>query len=543
MRPRSSLVVAVALTGAMLIARPASTQVQTGSTPRPPLQATVQKDSLGRDTPRGTVLGFIDAARKENNEAAPLYLNTSLRDKAAADLAHKLFVVLDTRLPPRLNELSDQPEGSRANPLKPDQDVFGTIQTASGPLDLIVERVNRGATGPVWLFSRQTLEAIPEVFAEVDLVSLDRYLPSVLRRRIGGIRLFEWLALFLLLPAAYRATGALDRVFRPVVARWRRRHGRTALDPAASMMPGFVRLLLIALGIRWLLVTLELPLRERQFWTAISAMFFMSAVTWAFLLLDGVVERIVVARSRAYGHAEAVALLRLVRRMADVLIVTVAVLVTLNYFGFDPTAALAGLGIGGIAVALAAQKTLENVIGGLSLILDQAVRVGDFVKIGDMSGTVDAIGLRSTRIRTMDRTILSVPNSLVANANIETLSVRDKFWFHHMLALRLETSSALMRDTVDAIRGYLIRHPLVDGSESVRVRFLRLSPSSLDVEIFAYLLVRDWEQFLETQQELLLGILECVEDAGALIALPSQLLHLADAAPASISRQHSHLEG
>jgi MscS family membrane protein len=234
-----------------------------------------------------------------------------------------------------------------------------------------------------------------------------------------------------------------------------------------------------------------------------------------------------------------------VRRVADLLIVTIAGLVTLNYFGFDPTAALAGLGIGGIAVALAAQKTLENVIGGLSIILDQAVRVGDFVKLGDMAGTVDSVGLRSTRIRTMDRTILTVPNSLVANANIETLSVRDKFWFHHMLSLRLETSSVLMRATVDAIRGYLIRHPLVDGSESVRVRFLRLSPFSLDVEVFAYLLVRDWEQFLETQQELLLGILECVEDAGALIALPSQLLHLADAdaVPASVSRHTSHLEG
>ena len=135
-------------------------------------------------------------------------------------------------------------------------------------------------------------------------------------------------------------------------------------------------------------------------------------------------------------------MLRLVRRVADVLVVAAGGLVTLHYFGVDPTAALAGLGIGGIAVALAAQKTLENVIGGLSIIFDQAVRVGDFLKLGDTVGTVDSIGLRSTRIRTLDRTILSVPNGQIANVNIETLSARDKFWFHHFVGLRYETTSS-----------------------------------------------------------------------------------------------------
>ena len=98
----------------------------------------------------------------------------------------------------------------------------------------------------------------------------------------------------------------------------------------------------------------------------------------------------------------------------------------------------------GIAIALAAQKTLENVVGGVSLIFDRALHVGDFLKLGDTLGTVQDIGLRSTRIRTLDRTMVSVPNGQIANVSLENLSLRDKFWFHHILGLRYGTTSSQM---------------------------------------------------------------------------------------------------
>ncbi len=186
-------------------------------------------------------------------------------------------------------------------------------------------------------------------------------------------------------------------------------------------------------------------------------------------------------------------MLRLGRRIADAVAVGAGVLVILHYVGIDPTAALAGLGIGGIAVALAAQKTLENVIGGLSIIFDKAVRVGDFVKLGETSGAVDDIGLRSTRIRTMDRTILSVPNSQIANANIETLSARDKFWLHHFIGLRYETTTDQMGAVLTGIHTYLAAHPMIDRTDTIRVRLIRFGPSSLDIEVFAYVHALDWD--------------------------------------------------
>jgi len=210
----------------------------------------------------------------------------------------------------------------------------------------------------------------------------------------------------------------------------------------------------------------------------------------------------------------------------DGLVVFGGLLFTLYHFGINPTAALAGLGVGGIAVALAAQKTLENVIGGISLIADQAVRAGDALKVGDISGTVEDVGLRSTRIRTLDRTLISVPNSQVANMSLETLSARDKFWFHPLVGLRYETTPVQLRSVISGLHRLFNEHDSVD-SDSVRIRFVRLGAFSLDVDIFAYVFGTDWNYFLEVQEELLFGIMDVVQRAGAEFAFPSQTMYLA----------------
>ena len=248
-------------------------------------------------------------------------------------------------------------------------------------------------------------------------------------------------------------------------------------------MPGLIRLVILAVAIRWILGNLDLPLVERQFWSAVATLLLIVAFGWGLLLLNGYGESYL---KRFFGGGgETASLVRLVRRAADVLVIAACVLATLRYFCFDPTAALAGLGIGGIAVALAAQKTLENVIAGLSLIFDKAVRVGDVLKFGETVGTVDYIGLRSTRIRTLDRTILTVPNGQIASVGIEILSVRDKFWFHHFLGLQYWTTADQMRSVLDGGQRRLASHSKVD--RTVRVDFSALGYFS-DIEITAYIL-------------------------------------------------------
>ena len=506
-----------------VLASPALSQVAPVAPPAAPAPPT---DALGRDTPRGTVRGFLKAALRAEDDLARRYLDTPLRDADAMTLARQLFVVLDARLPARLDEVSDHPEGSRANPLRPDQEVVGTIRGAESDVDIVVERVTVGGDR-VWLFSRQTLRAVPSLHAEITLGWGDGKLsPFLTGTRLGGIRLFEWLTALLGLPVFYLLTVWLNRFLTPLMrAVWRRLRPRSdVLNRQVMPMP--VRLLVLAVAVRWFGASLPLPLLVRQFWSNLATLVAIVGVVWLAILNNGEVEQHIRRRIPMANLSAGTSLARLVRRLVDVVVLLVGLLILLRHFGVDPTPALAGLGVGGIAVALAAQKTLENVVAGASLIFDQAVQVGDFLKVGELSGTVDQIGLRSTRIRTLDRTVVSIPNSQIANVTLETLSARDRFWFHPVVGVRYETTPDQLRAVLDSFRRLLVEHPAVDEA-SVRVRFLRLGAFSLDIDVFAYVDAPDWNKFLEIQEELLFGVTTAVSAAGAEIAFPSQTMYVA----------------
>jgi MscS family membrane protein len=248
--------------------------------------------------------------------------------------------------------------------------------------------------------------------------------------------------------------------------------------------------------------------------------------------MTGSAENYLVRRRLTVSGSASV--LRLFRRLIDGSLLFGGFLFVLYHFGVNLTAALAGLGVGGIAIALAAQKTLENVIAGVSLIADEAVRVGDFLNLGDVQGTVEGVGLRSTRIRTLERTVVSLPNGQIANMRLETLSARDKFWFHPAIGLRYETTTSQLHSFLTGVRE-LLRHPNVDPA-SVRVRFVRFGTFSLDVDIFAYTSAHDWNDFLEFQEELLFRIIDIVHETGTDFAFPSQTLYLSSGSSDSLRK-------
>lgn len=502
-------------------AKSASSEV----TPEPP------KDTLGRGTPRGTVLGLLSAARNRNTGLAALYLNTSLRGADAEALATELATVIDRGLPARLNEISDKPEGSGRDPLNPDEDLIGVVQTAKGNLDILVERVDRARAGKVWLFSRKTLASIPDAFQELSEYALERYLPDfMITTRLAEIPLFEWVAVFVGMPFIYLLTGVLNRILSLAVGIVRRRLTRNAALPNPRVLWPPFRLLLLALTIRWLVSKATLPFLAREFWSTTALMIVVVAGMWLLILLNESGERYLARRRRSLSGAASA--LRLIRRLIDGLILFAGLLFTLNHFRISLTATLAGLGVGGIAVALAAQKTLENVIAGVSLIADQAVRVGDVLNLGDIQGTVEEVGVRSTRIRTVDRTLVSFPNAQIANMRLETLSVRDRFRFQPVVELRYETTTVQLRSFIAGVRTLLSGHDNVDLA-SVRVRFVRFGASSA-VEIFAYVFASDWNNFLEIQEELLYGIKDIVQKTGVAIALPSHSLATEQASAALV---------
>ena len=208
-----------------------------------------------------------------------------------------------------------------------------------------------------------------------------------------------------------------------------------------------------------------------------------------------------------------------------VLIALVILHVTSN-IGIPITPVLAGLGVGGLAVALAAQSTIENVIGGLTLFGDRPVRVGEFCRFGDTLGTVEEIGLRSTRIRTLERTVVTVPNAEFSKMELENFNLRDQMLLHTTIGLRYETTPEQLRRVLAELYELLLTHPKV-VDDPLWVRFAGFGAYSLDVEFFAYVGSADRLEFFAVREEIYLRIMDLIDEAGTGFAFPSQTHYLA----------------
>ena len=207
------------------------------------------------------------------------------------------------------------------------------------------------------------------------------------------------------------------------------------------------------------------------------------------------------------------------RRAAKVFLTVIAVVVLLQNVGLDVTGLLAGLGVGGIAVALAAQKTIENVFGGISVIADQPVAVGDLCRFraDGTTGVIEEIGMRSTRIRTPERTVISIPNADFAQRELENLAARDRIRIYAVLGLRYETTPDQLRGVLDGLRRLFGGHPLV-SPELLRINFIGFGATSLDVEISAYVKTTDLDQFAAVREELFLSVIDTVAQCGTSLA-------------------------
>jgi MscS family membrane protein len=221
-----------------------------------------------------------------------------------------------------------------------------------------------------------------------------------------------------------------------------------------------------------------------------------------------------------------VGLLPLGRKIAKVVLLALGLAAVLNELGFQVASLLAGLGIGGIALALAAQKTVENLFGSVAIGVDQPFRVGDFVKVEDVVGTVEAIGMRSTRLRTLDRTLVTIPNGKLADMRTETFAARDRMRLLANLGLVYGTTAEQLRAVLAGIEAALRAHPLL-WPDALSVRFNEFRDSSLNVEVMAWFRTTDWNEFTLVRQELFLSFLGVAERAGTSLAFPTRTVHLA----------------
>jgi MscS family membrane protein len=271
----------------------------------------------------------------------------------------------------------------------------------------------------------------------------------------------------------------------------------------------------------WFVGYIGTSILYRLYYRRVILVLFAIAFYWILTRITRVISRRVGASLSSRGMMAERSIVSLSRRFLEVVFFLLVALTVLRSLGVDVTTALAGVGIGGLALGLGAQKTFENVFGGVSLLFDKALVVGDLCKINNRIGTVEDIGLRSTRIRTLDRTLVSIPNGVMATSTIENFRSFDKFLCQQTIRLRYDLAPDHIRYVLDELRGVLQRNPKVERG-SARVRFLKFADYALEVEIYAYLLVQDNETYLAAQETLLLQLMDVLEKTGAVVALPSQ---------------------
>ena len=221
----------------------------------------------------------------------------------------------------------------------------------------------------------------------------------------------------------------------------------------------------------------------------------------------------------------AAVLLRPISNAVKSLIAVGATLMYLDNLGINITTVLAGLGVGGIAVALALQKPMEDVFGAITLYSQQPIRVGDFCRIGNETGTIEEIGLRTARVRTLADTVIAIPNARLASEPIENISARKKILFRPGLRLRYNTTSEQLQKVLAGVRELLKTHDRVLAGGQ-RVRFKEIAEDALLVEVYAYLNTTDWDVYMELAEELNMKILDIVADAGTSLSPPARMLHI-----------------
>ncbi len=482
-------------------------------------------DELGRGTPSGAVVGFLQTAQAGNYRTAADYLQMSSahRQSQGADLAEKLNQLMNRAFVGSLQHLSTSPEGNPDFGVL-DQQTIGSFSSGDADVPVVLVRVTDPNFGKIWLFSYETLSKVPELYDNLEAHQVESRLPQSLVRNVFlGMPLWQWLALLATIPVALAIGWAVVLLLAIPRRLWLKFRNRPNLHSYSRLSKPLL-VSFSAFAHRVIAGYLGLPLLPRLYysrtiWVLISIGFF-----WFLLRATNLTMQRLRLHAIGAGRVGTGTLMVLGERLLTALVVIVAVLAALGILGFNLTTVLAGLGIGGIAIAFAAQKTLENLFGGISVLADEVIRVGDYCRFGDRTGTVEDISLRSTRVRTDARTELSIPNGTLATMNIENFTRRDKILFNPALAIRCETTADQLRYLLAEIRRMLYEHPKVE-SDSASIRFANFDNSALRLEIFSYVLTQDANEFNAIREDLLLRIMDIVEKSGSALAYPSQTVY------------------
>ncbi|MEM1217543.1 MAG: mechanosensitive ion channel family protein [Bacteroidota bacterium] len=384
--------------------------------------------------------------------------------------------------------------------------------------------------GNKWLYAQQTIDQIPALHKRVFPLGADlllNLLPRFGHEKVFGLAVWQYVGLGILLGILLIVQLILSRLLIPLV----RRASQSRLVPnliEPKVIVRLSRLLSIFILIQFFklaLPMLQLPIHIGPY--VMTGLKIASSII--FMLAALTIVDIVVAYARRFTSSTASKmddqLLPIIRKGIQAVIVIGVLIQILRLLDFNVTALIAGVSIGGLALALAAQDTVKNLIGSAMIFVDRPFQIGDYIISGDFEGSVVQVGFRTTRIQTVDSSIIAVPNGTVANAAIRNLGIRTFRLYNTTLGVTYDTTADQIEAFMEGLRAIIQEHPNV-MEEGHIVKFSQFADSSLNIMFRARILVETYDEELQTKEDLNLSILRLATDMGIDFAFPSTSVYI-----------------
>jgi MscS family membrane protein len=468
------------------------------------------------DSPREAVWEFLDRVHRRDLAGAAAYLALPGGSRGKGPVfAERLGSVLDHSAALDIDSLSTEPEGNRDDGLGARLEEVARVTRRDGS----AEPVRMERTGDRWRFTASTVARVDAWHTELQPGRLAAWMPPFLRATGPyGVAWWQWIGVISIIVVALGLGRLLGGLTSGVASRVARHTSFLLDDDIIRSMSGPMTAFWSLLLMRLAMPLLELHPQASVVVTEAIAVAMFGVFFWA--LTRGVDVLCALALRSGWAQSPSSrSLIRLARRVVKVVIVVIGAVSVLSSLGYPVASLIAGLGVGGVAMALAAQKTVENLFGAFSIGVDQPIREGDFVNVEGLAGTVEAIGLRSTRLRTLDRTLVTIPNGKLADMRLETFAVRDRLRLATTLMLLYSTSTEQLARITDALRAELRGHPKI-WPDSINVYVSDLTESAVKLEIAVWFQTADWDEFQQIRHDLLLRFVDIVHEAGTDFASP-----------------------
>jgi len=492
-------------------------------------------DEYNRATPRSSLVAFAISVKEKDYARAVNYLDlrnlpfSQNEEINGEELVRKLIIVAKRAMVINFEEMSNDPLGHKDDGLPSYRDRITTLKTKSGPVDILMQRVPRGDGVSIWKISNATVAIIPKLDEEFGYGIIGSKLSHVFPHYvIFGLELWQLVMLVALALVGYISSFVVTFVIINMLQR-NKSFNKQRLQ---KFIVGPLRFLIIVLVFRAGFDMVAPSLTARAIFEARTLL--ILAIYWVLLGIIDVVMSRLADRMKRNGQHDAVVLLRPASTAVKIVLAVLAIISWMDNLGYEITTILAGLGVGGVAVALAAQKSLENLIGSITIYASQPVHVGDFCKFGNTLGVVEEIGLRATQLRTLSRTVVHIPNAKFASEEIENLTQRDKILYRTRLRLSYDDSPAQVMQVLTKVRE-LIEHDENIDEENSRIRFIDFGEYAQELELYVYIKTTEFSEYLEYRENINLQVEDIIESAGAHLTAPVKNISLKQSPDSSLN--------